>query len=117
MNNINTVELAGLALFFIAIFGLIARRDVLKSIISIMIMEIGVILYFLGSNFEPGKVPPIGDIANKSVADPLPQALIITVIVIGVASTAVMLAMYISMFHRYGTWDWMKARNNRIKDG
>lgn len=117
MNNINTVELAGIALFFIGLFGLIARRDILKSILSIMIMEIGVILYFLGSNFVPGKVPPIGDLTNKSVADPLPQSIVITIIVIGVAITAITLSMYIIMFHRYGTWDWLKARNNRLKDG
>lgn len=117
MSDINTVEIAGLALFFIALFGLIARRDIMKSILSLMIMEIGIILYFLGTNFIPGMVPPIGDIANKSVADPIPQALVITIIVIGVATTAVTLSMYISMFHRYGTWDWEKARNNRLKDG
>ncbi|MDO5707849.1 MAG: cation:proton antiporter subunit C [Andreesenia angusta] len=117
MNDINTVEIAGLALFFIALFGLIARRDIMKSILSLMIMEIGIILYFLGANFRPGMVPPIGDITNKAVADPIPQALVITIIVIGVATTAVTLSMYISMFHRYGTWDWKKARNNRLKDG
>lgn len=116
MSSYNTVELAGIAMFFIGLFGLIARRDILKSILSITIIEIGIILFFLGINFSPEKVAPIGDIAGKAVADPLPQSIIITIIVIGIAITAVTLSMYVSMYHRYGTWDWLKARNNRIKD-
>lgn len=116
MSSYNTIELAGIAMFFIGLYGLIARRDILKSILSITIMEVGIILFFLGSNFSSDKVAPVGDIAGKAVADPLPQALIITVIVIGIAITAVTLSMYVSMYHRYGTWDWLKARNNRIKD-
>ena len=116
MSNLNTVEIAGIALFFIGIYGLVARRDILKSILSITIIELGIIIFFLGSSFSPQNVPPIGDISGKVVADPLPQALIITIIVIGVAITAVTLSMYISMYHRYGTWDWIKARNNRLKD-
>lgn len=116
MNNFSTIEAAGIALFFIGLFGLVAKTDILKSIISLSIIQVGIILYLLGINYSPGQVAPIGDIQGKVVADPLPQSLIITIIVIGVAVTAVTLSMYIIMYHKYGTWDWRKARNNRLKD-
>lgn len=116
MNNFSPVEATGIALFFIGIYGIIARRNIVKSILSISIMSIGIILYFLGINFEIGQKPPMGDLSGAMVADPVPQALMITTIVIGVAVTAVSLSMFIAMYHRYGTTSWEVAKQNRIKD-
>ena len=45
--------------------------------------------------------PPIGESAAPA-ADPVPQALMITAIVIGAAVTAVGLMMFIALYHRYG---------------
>jgi multicomponent Na+:H+ antiporter subunit C len=47
--------------------------------------------------FTDGKIIPV---------DPLPQALIITAIVIGASITALALMMTIKIFHYYGTLDW-----------
>ena len=116
MDNFSMVELTGLVLFFIGIYGITARKNVVKSILSISIMEIGIILYFLGINFEVGQVPPVGDLTRGIPADPLPQALMITTIVIGVAVTAVSLSMFIAMYYRYGTMSWEVAKQNRLKD-
>lgn len=60
-------------------------------------------------------MPPIfnGDVAVP--ADPLPQALVITAIVVGISVTAVALIMFISMYHKYGTTNWMKAMKHRME--
>lgn len=116
MNNFSTVEATGIILFFVGIYGIIARKNIIKSILSISIMEIGIIIYFLGVNFEMGQVPPMGDLSRGVAADPLPQALMITTIVIGVAVTAVSLSMFIAMYHRYGTMSWEVSKQNRLKD-
>jgi multicomponent Na+:H+ antiporter subunit C len=47
-------------------------------------------------------------------ADPLPQALVITAIVVGIAVTAVALIMFIAMYHKFGTTNWIKAMRHRI---
>jgi multicomponent Na+:H+ antiporter subunit C len=49
-----------------------------------------------------------------TAADPLPQALMITAIVIGVSVTAVALTMFITMYHIYGTTNWGKIVRKRI---
>jgi multicomponent Na+:H+ antiporter subunit C len=103
-------EITAFILFFIGIYGLIARRNIIKSIISIGIMETGVILFFISINYEPGGIPPIGPSAST---DPLVQALMITAIVIGIAITAVGLTMFIKLYHQYGTTNWEKARKKR----
>lgn len=119
MNSIDFVAITSIILFFIGLYGLIARSNIIKSILSISIMEIGVILYFLGANFNMNNVPPVGDLKNtpvEKIADPLPQALMITEVVIGIAITAVSLSMFIAMYHRYGTTSWKIAKENRLKD-
>lgn len=102
----NPVEITALLLFTIGLYGLIARRNIIKSVLSLGVMEIGVILFFLGIRFTPGAVPPISPPEGAVVADPVPQALMITAIVIGVAVTAVALMMFNALYHRYGSTNW-----------
>ena len=106
-------------LFFIGIYGLIARRNIIKAIIAFGIMESAIILYFLGAHHERNSIPPlllkqIGE--HAVVADPLPQALMITSIVIGVSVTAVGLTMFISLYYHYGTTNWQKVALKRREE-
>ncbi len=109
-------ETVGLALFFIGIYGLLSRRNIIKTVISLAIIQSAIILFFLTINYESGRVPPIGDVTIATAVDPVPQALMITAIVIGVAVTAVSLTMFISLFHHYGTTNWLKVINKRRDD-
>ncbi len=111
----NSSEICALALFFIGVYGVVARRNIIKTIISIGIMEVAVILFFLSVDFEPGMTPPIGQELTFA-ADPVPQALMITAIVIGVAVTALAVAMFVGLYHKYGTTGWTKALSARRKE-
>ena len=103
-------ETVGIILFFIGIWGLVSKKNIMKSIISIGIIETGIILFFLADKSH-GKTPPIGDFSNNiSVFDPLPQALMITEVVIGTGITAATLIMFIHLYHKYGTADWNKIK-------
>ena len=103
--NYEIVELITIIMFFIALFGLITGKSVIRGIISILIMEIAVIMFFLSIGYSSGILPPIGDVSG-SVADPLPQALVITAIIIGVAVTAVNLTMVIALYRKFKTSQW-----------
>ncbi len=111
----SSTEICSLILFFLGLYGVIARRNIIKTIISIGIMEIGVILFFLSINYTFGAKPPIGE-HLQSPADPVPQALMITAIVIGIAVTAVSMSMFIGLYHKYGTTNWKKARKARTRE-
>ncbi|MBN1891285.1 MAG: cation:proton antiporter subunit C [Clostridiales bacterium] len=109
-------ESVGIVLFFVGLFGLVARRNMLKSIISLAIMQVAAILFFLSGSVALGQEPPIGEHEDISfVADPLPQALMITDIVIGIGVTAVALTLMIHLYHRYGTSNWLRAMKKRIE--
>lgn len=109
-------ETVGIGLFFIGIYGLLARRNIIKTVISLGIIQSAIVLFFLTINFEVGRIPPLGDATSATAVDPVPQALMITAIVIGVAVTAVSLTMFISLYHHYGTTNWLKVINKRRED-
>ncbi len=95
-----------LLLFFVGLLGVVTQKNIVKTIVAVNIMDVGAILFLITVNYRPGNVPPVGDVSGALVADPLPQALMITAIAIGISVTAVSLAIFISLFRRYGTADW-----------
>lgn len=108
-------DVVSFVIFFIGLYALMVKKHVLKSIIALVIMETAVILYFIAGGFKEGMLPPIGDVLPERMVDPLPQALMITAIVIGIASTAVALVMYIHLHRKYGTEDWEEVMKKRIE--
>ena len=108
---VEIVELLSLAMFFISFYGLITSVNIIKSIIFTVMKETSVIMFFLGIGYHSGILPPIGDSLDlNSVADPLPQALMITAVVIGLCSTAVNIVVFITLFRKHGTANWNTAK-------
>lgn len=106
-------ENVGVLLFFIGMYGLIARRNILKSIMSLGIMQVAIILFFVSLHAGENTPPPIGSTFPVLPADPLPHALMITAVVIGISVTAVCLIMFITLYHKYGSTNWNKVRTKR----
>ena len=107
----NYGEIGAIVIFFIGVYGVVARRNITKTVISLGIMEAAVILFFVATGGDESKSAPI--LGGKQAADAVPQALMITAIVIGIAVTAVALTMFIYLYHKYGTTNWEKARRMR----
>ena len=101
-----TAQNVSILLFFIGVLGLVLQKNIFKTIISINIMDAAAILYLITVNYVPDSVPPVSPHGAGPVADPLPQALMITAIVIGISVSAVSLAIFIGLFRRYGSADW-----------
>ena len=94
--------LGSLSLFFIGLYGLLAKRHLLKVLISIAVMELSVYLLLIGLATSPGETAPIlsdGLTAFTGMADPVPQALALTAIVIGMAVSALGVSLVIQ-YHR-----------------
>lgn len=109
-------EIGAIVIFFIGVYGVIARRNITKTVISLGIMEAAIILFFVATGASDASSAPIsanGSAIGTAAADAVPQALMITAIVIGIAVTAVALTMFIYLYHKYGTTNWEKARKMR----
>lgn len=104
-----------LVLLFVGLYGLSARRNIVKSIIALGMLQTAGILFFISLDSNSNSAPPIGVFQYTIPADPVPIAAMITVIIVGVSITALTLSMFISMYHRYATTNWIKVKNKRNK--
>jgi multicomponent Na+:H+ antiporter subunit C len=102
-------------LFFVGLYGVITRRNLIKIAISMSIMEISTFLFFALIGYIDGGVAPIVNPAepNQIYVDPLPQALVLTAIVIGLATTSLMLAIIIRIYRKYKTFDIREIKELR----
>jgi multisubunit Na+/H+ antiporter MnhC subunit len=85
------VSAGSMFLFFIGLFGLLSYKHIIKTFMSIAIMEISIFLLFIGLTFKRDSVAPIIDSTHLDVSimnDPIPHAMILTAIVIGMAVLA-----------------------------
>lgn len=89
-----------------AIYGLIFSKTFVKSIIFLNIAQTATVLLFLFFSAETGSGVPIVGAGGEKMIDPLPQALMITAIVIGAATTGLALMISIKIFHYYGSLLW-----------
>lgn len=90
----------------IGIYGISTSKNIIKSIICFNIIQAAVVLLFLNFGaINGGDIPIISETTSK-IVDPLPQALMITTIVIGATVTALALMISIKIFHYYGTLNW-----------
>ena len=92
--------------FLVGFYGLIHSRNIVKSVISLNVIQTSLILLFINLSRNVGSGLPIVGMDNLKPVDPLPQALMITAIVIGASITALSLMLTIKIFHYYGTLDW-----------
>ncbi|MCL2528259.1 MAG: cation:proton antiporter subunit C [Defluviitaleaceae bacterium] len=102
------VEIFAVIMFFISFYGLITSKNAIKSIVFIVLMEASVIMFFLSLGYSRGILPPIGENLQdiENIADPLPQALMLTAIIIGLAITAINITMLITLFRKVKSTDW-----------
>jgi len=101
-------------LFLIGLYGVLTRKNIIKIIIGLCIMEYSLNLFFIMIGYIDGGVAPIVDLSSSQAVryvDPLPQAIVLTVIVIGLATTALLLAIAIKLYKKYKTFDIDKINN------
>lgn len=103
-------------LFLLGLYGVMVKRNLIKIIISLAMMTNAVNLFFVLLGYRKnGQVPIITSLNNASTVaslavDPIPQALVLTSVVIGLGTTALMVALAIRLYHAYGTFDITKIR-------
>ncbi len=106
------IYLLCLVLFCIGLYCVLRKRNIIKIIVGLIIAEYAVNLFFVlvGYRME-GRAPifsPDATIAN--MVDELPQALVLTSIVIGLATTALLVAIAMRIYQKYGTFDITKIK-------
>ncbi len=101
----------GFVLILIGLFGALSNRNILRMIVAFAVANTGVNLVLVAVGYMDGRTAPILNEAvpvaeaTTRIIDPVPQALVLTAIVIGVGVTALMLAYAYKLFKTKGTLD------------
>lgn len=92
-------------LFMLGPLGLIYKNNLLKKLMAMNIMQVAVILFFLVLGLKTGVSIPIeipGVTDTVKYLNPLPHALMLTAIVVSLATTGVSLALLLLVQKHYG---------------
>jgi multicomponent Na+:H+ antiporter subunit C len=98
------VMTTGLVLMLIGLWGTLTHRNILRIVISLSLIGTGTHLLIVAIGYVRGGTAPIIDRAlpvteaAARAVDPIPSALVVTAIVIGLAVTAVLLAYAIRLY-------------------
>ncbi len=100
------------ALFLVGLTGMLLHPNLMRKLMAMNILQVSVIFFFITVAAKTGGTPPILEegLQNSTYVNPLPHALMLTAIVVGVATTGVALSLLIRLWRKYGTLDEREIR-------
>jgi multicomponent Na+:H+ antiporter subunit C len=126
MNNLQIAQLAlyvsSIGLIVIGLYAAVTKKNLVKIVLGLSIMDSGVNLLFITMGYIAHRSAPIfspmimqkyHDVATAAqhMVDPIPQALVLTAIVIGFGVTAVALALVLRLYRHHNTTNIDEIRN------
>ncbi len=102
-------------LMMVGFYILISRGNLIKKIVGLNVFQTSVFMLYITLGKISGGTPPILTEGEAVYSNPLPHVLILTAIVVGIATTSVGLALAIRIKEAYGTVE--EDEINRIEAG
>ncbi|MCM8773042.1 MAG: sodium:proton antiporter [Candidatus Omnitrophica bacterium] len=103
-------------MFFVGLYGMMVKKNIIKMIIGVNIIGYAVNLFFIVLGYRKNGIAPImvpgmeiKDFVQKAV-NPLPQALVLTSIVIDLSIICFLASLSIRIYEKYGSFDFEKIR-------
>ena len=90
-------------LMMIGFYLVIAHGNLVKKVVGLNIFQVSVFTFYISMSKVDGGTAPILDKGIEVYTNPLPHVLILTAIVVGVATTALALALVVRIRNAYGT--------------
>lgn len=90
-------------LMMIGFYIVIAHENLVKKIVGLSVFQVGVFVFYITMGKVTGGTAPILAPGIKVYSNPLPGVLILTAIVVGVATTALGLALVVRINNSFGT--------------
>ena len=95
-------------LMSLGLYAMIFKKNLVKKLIGMTIFQVSIIIFYIATASKWGGTVPVLDPAigaadTARYIDPLPHTLMLTAIVVGVATSGVAFALVITIFKRYKT--------------
>lgn len=101
---VHPYQFAFLVVFLLGLYVLIDSRNLVRKLIGLNLLQISVFLLLVSVGYVDGAGPPL--VAQEGPhANPLPHALVLTAIVVGVSLTALALAIVVRLHSEFDTTD------------
>lgn len=92
-----------IALMMMGFYIVIAHGNLVRKLIGLNIFQVSVFILFISMGYLTGGTAPIYSEAYTEYSAPLPHVLILTAIVVGIATTALGLALTVRIYQAYGS--------------
>lgn len=99
-----------IVLMMIGFYIVIAQSNLVKKIIGLNIFQTSVFIFYISAGKVDGGTAPILVEGATVYSNPLPHVLILTAIVVGIATTALALALVMRIREAYGTVDELEIQ-------
>ncbi len=104
-----------ISLILIGLYAALTKRSLIKIVIGLSIVDGGIHLLLIAIGYVKNGTAPIFspgfENASANMVDPVPQALVLTAIVIGFAVTAVALSLIIRLYRHHHTLEIDEIKN------
>ena len=90
-------------LMMLGLYVVVSRGNLVKKIVGLNIFQTSVFLLYISLGKVSGGTAPILTGKPEALSTPLPHVLILTAIVVGIATTALGLALVVRIRESYGT--------------
>lgn len=92
-----------IVLMMIGLYIMIAQNNLIKKVIGLNIFQTSIFIFYISVGKVSGGSAPILTESISVYSNPLPHVLILTAIVVGIATTALALALIVRIKESYGT--------------
>jgi len=110
--NLENISLSiGILVILVGLWGLLTQKNLIKIVIGFVLFDTGIHIVMVSIGYIKNRTAPIIDSAvdmnnaSNLVVDPIPQALVLTAIVIGLGITALMLSYVLKMYQKKKSLD------------
>jgi len=104
-------------LMMAGLYVVIAKGNLVKKIIGLNIFQVSVIMFYVSMGKVRGGTAPIVAEGFDVYSNPLPHVLMLTAIVVGVATTALALSLVVRIHEAYGTIEEDEIREQEEGQG
>jgi multicomponent Na+:H+ antiporter subunit C len=90
-------------LMTVGLYGVMSKHNLVKKVMGLSLFQTGIFLFYLSLGKIRGAAAPVVSETATLYSNPLPQALMLTAIVVSVSTLAVALAIIVNVKREYGT--------------
>jgi multicomponent Na+:H+ antiporter subunit C len=101
------IYIVSVIIMVVGLYGVIANRNFIQKLICLGVFQVSILLLYISVGYiEGARIPIHSELQTATlIVNPLPHVLMLTAIVVGVATLAVGLALALRIRENYGTLD------------